>query len=560
MREMRRKKTGRNDAGRVVGGVIGVFLAVGAAGLGATAPAEAAIEDINPFDVNQGFTVVGTGDVVLGNGEIEGSAAAFETVSTPKDNYALIHQAAGMPDYEVPFIDGDAVRVLANQFTGTGGFDQSNRDDSGTAVGPSLTAISKFADISNLTAAARGDDFTRLTNTEGGVFDLKSLPYDASTWQAAVRAQQQVADYFGDLDTQVARTNQCLAEMYQEPGRATAPTVTGDQNQATVSGLSTTMPNWVDYEDVAGRNLTLDPSGWMPTADAPLIIRVDDPTDTVGPVSVNGWSFTPDQQQAYSRYILFDFSANSADPITVDGVEGGALWAPGSNVVVTNSRTINGQLFADDVTTGGVDGTGGGEFHHHAFLGLIPCETDTAAATFRVHKVVTGEAAELVPADTDFTVDWEVTAGPDAGQSGTLVVPADGTVVDGPQLLAGDEIAFTEGALPEVDGVVWGEARIDPETLLLDASAGTVDVEVTNTALTEPTPDPTPEPTDPTPDPTAGPPSDPTPDPTPGPLPGSPPGDLAVTGPGSIGVLSALAAMLILGGFLLHRIGTRRTA
>src|SRR5699024_12792180 len=67
-------------------------------------------------------------------------------------------------------------------------------------------------------------------------------------------------------------------------------------------------PNWVDYEDIEGANITLDPEGWVPSTDAPLIIRVNSPTDTIGPVNIQGWSANNDREQDYSRYILLDAS------------------------------------------------------------------------------------------------------------------------------------------------------------------------------------------------------------------------------------------------------------
>lgn len=108
----------------------------------------------NPFDANNGFSIVSQGNVSLGNAELEGSVAAFGTIQSTEGNYPIRHVSAGMPDYTVPTIDGEPVRILANEFVGTGGFDLSNAGaESGTAE---AEAIAKLVDTSNISAESRG--------------------------------------------------------------------------------------------------------------------------------------------------------------------------------------------------------------------------------------------------------------------------------------------------------------------------------------------------------------------------------------------------------------------
>ena len=92
-------------------------------------------EHFNPFGFpsvgadNNNFTVVGTGDVKLGNGELEGSVAAFGSIEALGKNYPIRHYAAGTSEYFTPVVDGVPVRILANQFIGTtGSFDVSNEN------------------------------------------------------------------------------------------------------------------------------------------------------------------------------------------------------------------------------------------------------------------------------------------------------------------------------------------------------------------------------------------------------------------------------------------------
>ncbi|MCB7136011.1 DUF5979 domain-containing protein [Cellulosimicrobium marinum] len=121
--------------------------------------------------------------------------------------------------------------------------------------------------------------------------------------------------------------------------------------------------------------------------------------------------------------------------------------------------------------------------------------TNTAGAQvggFSLAKAVTGDAAGVVPDDTEFLVDWTATipdgATYDGDTSGTLTVLADGTVVDGPQdLPLGTTVELTEQTpLPEIPGVIWGLPSFDPAaSITVEESGETVAVTLTNTASSE---------------------------------------------------------------------------
>ncbi|KRC32966.1 DUF5979 domain-containing protein [Oerskovia sp. Root22] len=117
--------------------------------------------------------------------------------------------------------------------------------------------------------------------------------------------------------------------------------------------------------------------------------------------------------------------------------------------------------------------------------------TNTAAPVvvrvggFSLQKAVTGEAADLVPGGTEFTVaySYELAGAP---VTGTLVVTADGTVVNGPQNLpAGTVVSFDEVSLPDIDGVVWGAPVFSPDTLTVAADENPTIV-LANTATDAP--------------------------------------------------------------------------
>lgn len=183
-----------------------------------------------------------------------------------------------------------------------------------------------------------------------------------------------------------------------------------------------------------------------------------------------------------------------------------------------------------------------------------------------VRKVVQGEAAGLVPAGTTFTVRYAY-EGPDGPVTGELAVPADGTLVEGPQALpGGTTVTVEEVDLPDVDGVVWGEPEVGPSAEVVVVPGTVVEVTVTNTATPAPVEpiDPTPTPTDPTPTDPVPTPTDPAPTPTvpavPA-VPGDPGAGTDVTGgsDGDDGLLATTGAQVtaaVVGALLLVGGGT----
>ncbi|WP_344100198.1 VaFE repeat-containing surface-anchored protein, partial [Myceligenerans crystallogenes] len=454
---MRTHRLIRRARGAAIAGTLGLVAMSG------IAPAQAAITTYNPFDANAGFTIVSTGDAHLANGELEGSVAVFGTLSSDNVNgYPVIHQAAGMADYTVPVIDGDPVRILAGSFTGTGSFDLANRDDSGTisSSSPEANAIAKLTDTTGFTAQVRGGgvgnnaggDFPRVTNTSGGFLDLKPLPYDTFTMSDIQTAQSSVAAYLPDLEAQVAQTNACLSSMYGNPQLSNAVTITAEGGLVYAEGFSTTMPNVIDYADVAGATIKMDRAGgYVPTAEAPLVIRVPAGTTTISRVNFEGWSSASSAEQDYARFILLDLSEVTG-PVTVDGLEMGALWAPEADINFSSGITTNGQWLASGVTT-----SGGGEIHHHTFGGELLCDLAGPAPSITTSVAVAGSPDDVLPATggtvTDTVSYSGLTAGAEYVVSGT-VMAGDGTST----------------------GVTAGT------TFTPEASSGTVDVVFTFTA------------------------------------------------------------------------------
>ncbi|WP_337110508.1 collagen-binding domain-containing protein, partial [Prescottella equi] len=392
---------------RGVAGVGVAALAAGSLEVGGASTASAAPAAFNPFDVNSGFTIVSQGDIVLGNAEIEGSVASFGAISSGNANgYPVVHKVAGQADYTVPVIDGDPVRILADRFTGAGSFDISNRDDSGTiaAGSPEANAVAKLDDTTGLTGSARGGGsgnaaggaFLRVTNQSNGNLDLKTVPFAGSDVDDVKTIESSVAAYFPGMDALVAQTNQCLTLLY-DPGQALMNTVSVEDQggMVFVEGFATDRPNVIDYADIAGKTVKLDRAdGYQPTADAPLVIRVAPATTSLGQLRFEGWSSHASAQQSLARYILLDLSEVTGS-VTVDGLELGAIWAPNVDLSFNSGVTTNGQWFARSVST-----AGGGEIHHHDFLGKLPCVEDPVTPVdpaIGTTVAVTGSDAKVLP-------------------------------------------------------------------------------------------------------------------------------------------------------------------
>jgi len=117
----------------------------------------------------------------------------------------------------------------------------------------------------------------------------------------------------------------------------------------------------------------------------------------------------------------------------------------------------------------------------NALVSLTNTAQDGRAGGFSVAKELVGDAAGSVPADAQFTVEYayEIEGVP---TTGTLVVAADGVVVDGPQNLAvGTVVTFAETVRPTLPGVAWGAAVFSPQSVTVGDGENAL-VTLTNTA------------------------------------------------------------------------------
>ncbi|MFF2267934.1 DUF5979 domain-containing protein [Cellulosimicrobium cellulans] len=244
--------------------------------------------------------------------------------------------------------------------------------------------------------------------------------------------------------------------------------------------------------------------------DDPVVVTVTNTaTSVVGGFAVakalvgNAAGAVPDDTE-----FLVSWSATLPDGVTYDGPLAGTLTLLADGTVVDGPQDLPVGTVVTFVETG-LPSVPDVEWGTPVFspeavtiteTGETPTEvtvTNTATSVvggFSLQKVVDGDSAGVVPADTAFLVDWTATLPGgvtyDGELSGTATLLADGTVVAGPQdLPAGTVVTLTERTpLPEVAGVLWGEpafsvdgVAVDPATLTVVADTA-VAVTLTNTA------------------------------------------------------------------------------
>jgi choice-of-anchor A domain-containing protein len=112
-------------------------------------------------------------------------------------------------------------------------------------------------------------------------------------------------------------------------------------------------------------------------------------------------------------------------------------------------------------------------------LVTVTNEVLQASGSFQIRKALSGSGVSVVPPDTTFNVQYAVN---DVPSETPLIIRADGTLVDGPELEHGDVVTFSEDTPAAVDGATWGASRIEPSSITIDVTAPAAVVTVTNEA------------------------------------------------------------------------------
>ncbi|GAA2170262.1 hypothetical protein GCM10009846_00020 [Agrococcus versicolor] len=101
--------------------------------------------------------------------------------------------------------------------------------------------------------------------------------------------------------------------------------------------------------------------------------------------------------------------------------------------------------------------------------------------TFSASKILTGDGADAVPDDATFQLDYAYPAGPGfAAGSGSLTLPADGTVVTSPALPVGAVVTLVEATPAPIEDAAWSAPVLSASTLTIGSAASDVTVTVTN--------------------------------------------------------------------------------
>lgn len=162
------------------------------------------------------------------------------------------------------------------------------------------------------------------------------------------------------------------------------------------------------------------------------------------------------------------------EPVGVEDIPAGA--------VVTLTEVAPGALTGGTWQPVSFDGPSTFVIGKDASVELLATnELSLNSGGFGVLKKITGDGADLVPADTEFEVLFSYPAGDgfEAG-AGTLTVTADGnaSALDG--LPYGAEVTLTEAEAAGVEGGAWQQPEFSTDTFIV-GDGTVVEVELTNT-------------------------------------------------------------------------------
>ncbi|WP_165962729.1 collagen-binding domain-containing protein [Occultella glacieicola] len=483
-----------------------MVLALGAS-FAVSAPADAAVpeEGFNPFTAAGGYSIYARSDALLGNAETEGAIAVGGTLAVRSDGggYGVLHVAAGTGDYILPVVDGEPNRLLIGGFAAE---DNGRVEVSGAGSSEVGTVkLTPQPQDSPFGYEERGGWIRyRLAGAEADqppLIDARGQAWPGDAESAAAQlttAEPTVATY---VESQMSWTYdeaaRCLADVTDpDTGLANHVAVAEDTGDRVVlEPLAADRVNVVNYGDLVGAGVIQFSGGVTPGVTNPLIVRVD-----AGTTSVLAARADP---AGYAPYLMWDLSAvtGAVEVRAANSRIDGSVYAPNVDLTL-HAQPIDGQIIADDLHLS----DSSGEAHAYFFRGSLPCAVPQQTGGFTVTKVVTGDGADLVPADAVFTVEYALDGG--APVSLTLAPGETSAVIAG--LPIGTEVSLREVRPADGDEVAWAAPTwsVDGAGLAPDADgsvgfavtgSSVVELTVTNTA-TPVDPDPTdPDPTDPDP-------------------------------------------------------------
>src|SRR5699024_3759910 len=217
---------------------------------------------------------------------------------------------------------------------------------------------------------------------------------------------------------------------------------------------------------------------------ASIVVNVDGDDATVDPAlgySLNGVLVQPMTEAAghFAAHTLWNFHEASNIEIGIEnGSDGqflGSLLVGNSEGTLKTFESTNGRVY----TAGDFETRGEGiEIHNYPFVGYLPFSCipeadDNGSGTFQISKEISGVDSDLFDADDEFEVTYTVD-GEEAGDS--LIITADGAIVDGPEFDEGTEVVFDEVTPEDVNGAIFKDFTIEidgqeTDTLVVEEDA-----------------------------------------------------------------------------------------
>jgi len=158
-----------------------------------------------PEGASDQFTVFSRSDLTLKNGHNQASFAALNKFyNTDKNGNSIFNNITA------PQVDGKAVRLLAQEFGGGGGYMDFTDD------------YVKFGSTANLTLKQTKPAQVRLSGSSGDNNVIQVAKLESGSLSDFKISKSSVSSYFPDLSDTISRDKICLARIYSDPSTARA--------------------------------------------------------------------------------------------------------------------------------------------------------------------------------------------------------------------------------------------------------------------------------------------------------------------------------------------------
>ena len=295
-----------------------------------------------PEGASDQFTVFSRSDLTLKNGHNQASFAALNKFYNTDRNGNCIFN-----NIPAPQVDGKAVRLLAQEFGGGGGYMDFTDD------------YVKFGSTANLTLKQTGPTQVQLSGSSGNNNAIQVAKLSSGDLSDFKTSKSSVSSYFPDLSDTISRDKICLARIYSDPSTKKLSVQNGS-----IAGWDSNNINVLDYNDLS----SYSPNNRVnfndtPDANSILIIKVSADTTLV---ETKMWGMNAQHHKV--PYVFWDLSEVTGD-VYFDGFDIGALYAPYANVTVNlaPSHGSNGSFLANELEVLGDSGT---EIHGVSFAGF----------------------------------------------------------------------------------------------------------------------------------------------------------------------------------------------